>query len=222
MRSGNPWWLGLGVPLETLSLVAYVALFRGVFSAPEGRIGWKSSYQITMAGGAATKLFAAAGSGGIAITVWALQASGLAPAMVAQQMVCFELLNYAVYMCALAIAGLGLWMGLLSGGGPSALTLLPALFGLTVICVALSMQWLADPVERHLLRRAQRARGRVAHWWRRMSGLPRALHGGLQAALVLVRGKDRSWLAAIPAWGFDIGTLWASFRAFGHSPRVPC
>ncbi len=31
-------------------------------------------------------------------------------------------------------------------------------------------------------------------------------------------GGNHSWLAAIPAWGFDIATLWASFRAFGPSP----
>ena len=29
---------------------------------------------------------------------------------------------------------------------------------------------------------------------------------------------NHSWLAAIPAWGFDIATLWACFRAFGPSP----
>lgn len=60
LRSGDPWWLGLGVPLEALSIVAYVVLFRGVFSRSEKRIGWRASFQITLAGGAATKLFAAA------------------------------------------------------------------------------------------------------------------------------------------------------------------
>jgi len=31
-----------------------------------------------------------------------------------------------------------------------------------------------------------------------------------------VQARD---LGAVAYWGFDIGALWASFRAFGHSPR---
>ena len=50
-------------------------------AAPGGgasaRIGWPESYQITMAGLAATRLFAAAGAGGIALTAWALRRSGM-------------------------------------------------------------------------------------------------------------------------------------------------
>ena len=218
LRNGNPWWLGLAIPLEAWSIAAYVALFRGVFSPSDGRIGWSASYQITMAGGAATKLFAAAGSGGVALTVWALRASGLASATVAQEMICFEIVNYAVYMLALVICGFGLWIGLFAGSGPFWLTLVPALFGLVVIAVVLSMKWLANPSERFMLKRGEHSHERGAHWWHRAASVPRALQGGLFSALKLVRSRDRSWLAAIPAWGFEIGTLWASFRAFGHSP----
>ncbi len=218
LRGGNAWWLGLGVPLEALSLAALVVLFRGVFSGSDARIGWRASYQITMAGGAATKLFAAAGSGGVALTVWALRASGLASTAVAQEMVCYEIVNYAVYMLALAICGLGLWVGLFAGSAPLGLTLVPALFGLAVIALVLSMQRLAGPVEQFMIRREKRSGTRAARLWKRAASAPRALHDGLAAALELVRGRDRSWLAAIPAWGFEIGVLWACFRAFGPSP----
>lgn len=218
LRSGDPWWLGLGAPLEAISLAGYVWLFRGVFFSPDGRIGWSASYQITMAGIVATKVLAAAGSGGVALTVWALRASGLAPATVARRMVGFEILNYAVYMAALVVAGLGLRIGLFDGHAPIGLTLVPALFGAGVIMLVLSMDWLAGPVERHLLARAARSRKHGTYWWRRAAGFPQALQGGVRCALELVRSRDRSWLGAIPAWGFDIGVLWASFRAFGHSP----
>src|SRR5271165_496954 len=218
LRAGDLWWLGLGVPLEALSYGAYIVLFRGVFSGPGGRIGWWVSYQITLAAGGATKLLAAAGSGGVAVTVWALRASGLASAAVAQGMVCFEILAYSVYMAALAIAGFGLWFGLFAGKAPLVLTLVPALFGLAVIVLVLSMNWLASPAQSYLLARAKRSHGRAARRWNRAASFPRALQGGMRSALSLVRSGDRSWLAAIPAWGFDIGTLWASFRAFGHSP----
>ena len=48
--------------------------------------------------------------------------------------------------------------------------------------------------------------------------VPRALRSGLSAALVLVRRRDPALLGVLCAWGFDIAALWASFRAFGHSP----
>src|SRR5438105_15870653 len=109
LRAGNMWWLALGVFVEALSIGGEVALLRGVFSRPGGRIGWRASYQITLAGGVATKVLAAAGAGGVAVTVWALRGSGLAEEEVATGMVGYEILNYAVYMAALAIAGFGLW-----------------------------------------------------------------------------------------------------------------
>jgi len=217
LRSGNGWWLGLGVPLEAISIAAYVALFRAVFGAGSGRIGWRASYQITMAGGAATKFFAAAGSGGVALTVWALRASGLSSRAVAQEMVCFEIVNYGVYMFALVICGFGLWSGLFPGRAPALLTLVPALFGLAVIVCVLSMHWLAAPAERFALARTRSPHARLARFWARMASVPRSLHDGLDLALALLR-TGPSWLQAIPAWGFDIATLWASFRAFGPAP----
>jgi hypothetical protein len=77
--------------------------------------GWRASYEITLAGAAATKLFATAGAGGVTLTVWALRSAGLGADQVATGMVSYEILNYAVYMAALAIVGLGLWLGVFSG-----------------------------------------------------------------------------------------------------------
>ena len=218
LRSGNGWWLGLGVPLEALSIAAYMALFRGIFGSGDGRIGWRASYQITMAGAAATKIFAAAGSGGVALTVWALRASGLTAATVAQEIVCFEIINYGVYMLALVIGGFGLWLGLFAGPAPFWLTLVPALFGLAVIAFVLMMHWVAGPTEGFLVRREQRAKGRPARWWRRAASVPRSLESGLELAIELVRSGNRTGLLALPAWGFEIAILWACFRAFGPSP----
>ncbi|MFZ0377271.1 MAG: flippase-like domain-containing protein, partial [Solirubrobacteraceae bacterium] len=41
---------------------------------------------------------------------------------------------------------------------------------------------------------------------------------GLLRAIDMVKRRDRSLLGALADWGFDIAVLWASFRAFGHSP----
>jgi len=218
LRSGNPWWLALCVPLEALSIASYMALFRGIFGSGDGRIGWRASYQITMAGAAATKIFATAGSGGVALTVWALRASGLTAATVAQEMVCFEIINYGVYMFALAIGGFGLWFGLFAGRAPFWLTVVPALFGVAVIAFVLMMHWVAGPTEGFLVRHERRAKGRRARWWHRAASVPRSLEAGLDTAVELVRSGNRTWLFALPAWGFEIAILWASFRAFGPSP----
>ena len=220
LRGGDLWWLALGVLLEAISSFGEIVLFRGVFSRPGRVMGWRTSYDITLAGGAATKILATAGAGGVALTVWALRACGLPAAEVASGMVCYEILTYGVYMAALAIGGFGLWFGVFSGPAPFGLTLVPALFGTAVIVAVLSMSFADEPVERFLLRRADAAHGRWERWLRRAAALPHSLQAGLKAAIGMVRRRDTSVLGAIVGWGFDIGALWASFQAFGHAPPI--
>jgi putative heme transporter len=220
LRTGSAWWLALGVALEAVSIAGEIGLFRGVFSRPGSKVGWRISYEITLAGGAATKILATAGAGGIALTVWALRAAGLPAADVATGMVCYEILTYAVYMGALVIFGLGLWFGIFAGTAPLGITLIPALFGLAVITIVISMLFIDVPTERYLLRRADASHGRARRWWQRAASLPRSIQEGLHAALAMVRRHDPAVLWALVAWGFDIGTLWTAFQAFGHAPPV--
>ena len=159
LRHGRIGWLAGGVVLEACSLLGEVALFRGVFARPGNRIGWKNSAEITLAGAAATKLVAAAGAGGVAVTVWGLRANGLSGAEVADGMVSFGILTYGVYVAAVALAGFGLWLGLFSGPAPLGLTLIPAALATAVILVALSMLFVNRPVTEFLERRAERSSG---------------------------------------------------------------
>jgi uncharacterized protein (TIRG00374 family) len=218
LRRGDVWWLALGVLLEALSLLGGVVLFHGVFGRPGNRVGWRASYLITMAGTAATKLVATAGAGGIALTVWALDGYGLSGAEVANGMICFEIITYSVYMAAMAIAGFGLWFGLFSGRAPIGMTLAPAIFAVVVIALVVSMLFVDEPAERFLQRRAEHSSQRMAKWWHRVAALPRSLHAGLIEAIDMVKRRDPSLVGALANWGFDIAVLWASFRAFGHSP----
>lgn len=218
LRHGDVWWLVLGVAFEALSYVGEVVLFRGVFSSPEHPISRQSAYDIAVAGAAATKLFATAGAGGVALTVWALHGYGLSGTEIADGMVCYGILTYAVYMGAMVVFGFGLYFGLFSGGGPVWLTLVPAVFAVAVILIVLSMLWLYEPAERFLTRRAERSYGRAAKWWRRAATLPRSIDTGLVKAIGMVKRRDSSVLGALVYWGGDIAVLWVSFRAFGHSP----
>ncbi len=218
LRGGDPKWLAFGAVLEALSLGGYIALFRTVFSCHEVRIGWKASYQITMAGVVATKLFAAAGAGGVALTVWALRASGLRTRSIAKRLVTFELLLYSVYAGALVVAGLGLSSGLIGGGAPWTLTLLPAAGGAFAIAVALSIGALPGDFERRArgLPASRRARRLLA----RLAIAPWAVRDAIGIAIQLVRQR-RPWLiGALAYWAFDIAALWACFHAFGTPPPL--
>ena len=154
----------------------------------------------------------------MALAVWALRASGLRSETVARGMVCLEVLLYAVYMAALVIGGIGLRLGVFAGPAPDALTVVPAVFGAVVIVLTLSTLRAVDRWERWLQARASRASGRSAKWWKRAAGVPRALADGLRAAGVVVRSSRIAPLAAVAYWAFDLGALWASFRAFGDPP----
>ena len=74
-------------------------------------ITYRESYQIMMASLAATRLFAAGGAGGVALTAWALRRSGMPRRDVAERMIAFLVLIYGVYMVALIVFGLRAALG---------------------------------------------------------------------------------------------------------------
>ena len=217
LTQGNVWWLIIAALLELLSFASYIALFRAVFVRGKSRIGWRESYQITMAGLAATRLFAAAGAGGVALTAWALRRSGMRPRIVACRMVAFLVLLYGVYMLTFVIDGLGLYFGIFAGPAPFAATVVPAIFGGVVIIVFLAMALVPGDLER-LVARWTTADTRFGRTMRRLAALPATASTGIRTAIDLVRSKDPYLLGAIGWWGFDIAVLWACFHAFGHAP----
>ena len=182
-----------------------------------GPIGWSESYQITMAGLAATRLFATAGAGGVALTAWALRRSGMAPRLVACRMVAFMVLLYAVYAGSVLIDGLGLGTGLFPGGGSFALTIVPAIVAAILMTVIGAMALLPDDIERRLHRWASGS-GRLAHWVARAVTVPALAASGVRTAIELIRERDIGLLGAVAWWGFDICVLWAMFHAFGSPP----
>jgi uncharacterized protein (TIRG00374 family) len=216
IQHGNAWWLAMAAVLELCSFLGYIALFRVVFVRRDSRIDWRASYQITMAGVAATRLFASAGAGGIALTAWALRRSGLEPRIVACRMVAFMVLLYGVYMGALVVVGLGLYTGVLPGSAPFALTVVPAIFGAIVIAIFLAVSLLPGDFDRLVKRWGHGGRlGRVAA---SLAAAPAAAASGVRTAIDLVRTRDVNLLGAVAWWGFDIAVLWACFHAFGGSP----
>jgi uncharacterized protein (TIRG00374 family) len=241
IRHGDAWWLALAALLEVCSFFGYVWLFRGVFvrgqrkssaapgggasgkpsSAPGGgasaRIDWSASYQITMAGLAATRLFAAAGAGGIALTAWALRRSGMRARTVACRLIAFTVILYAVYMITLVVDGVGLYLGVIPGGGSFAITMGPAIFGAIVIVVFLGISMLPSDMP-GMVGRLTAGGGRLERVGIRVAQASATAATGIRTAIDLVRERNTSLLGAVAWWGFDIAVLWACFHAFGGSP----
>jgi uncharacterized membrane protein YbhN (UPF0104 family) len=217
IAAGDSWWIAIGVVLELLSFAGYVVLFRTVFVRDDSRIGWSESYEITMAGLAATRLFAAAGAGGVALTAWALRRSGMERRLVACRMVAFLVLLYVVYAGSLIIDGIGLGSGLFPGGGSFAITIVPAIVASLLLAAAIAVATLPGDIERRLEARAASS-GRRAHWLAHAATVPALAASGVRTAISLVRSREPGLLGALAWWGFDIGVLWAMFHAFGSAP----
>jgi uncharacterized membrane protein YbhN (UPF0104 family) len=200
VRDGDPTWLAAAVLAEALSYAGYVVLLRAVF---ESVLSWRHSFLITMAGVAATRLFATAGAGGIAMTSWALHRLGLPARSVGRGLVAFLVTLCTVYMAALLVLGVALGTDLLPGGQQPVLTLLPAGLAVGVVALALLMMRSPERVERRLPRA-----GRIV-----TDG-----GEGVRFAIALLRRRPMTIAGALAWWGFDIAALAAAFHAFGPAP----
>lgn len=219
LNDGDSWWIGVAVVMQILSMASYLAIFRGVHVPPGSPIGWRASYQITMAGLAATRIFGAGGAGGVAVTAWALRRSGMPRREVAQRMVAFLVLIYGVYMLAMVICGVGLYLGLFAGEAPFALTIGPAILGAVAIVTFLAIAFVPVDLERRLGRFGT-GESRFARLLARLAAVPASLSGGIHFALHKLRHPDLAMIGTVSWWGFNIAVLYAAFRAFGEAPPV--
>ena len=81
MDDATWYWIVVAIGFNFAAFAAYVALFKGVLGGSieakvHERLDARTSYQITMAGLAATRIFSAAGVGGLVVTYWALRKAG--------------------------------------------------------------------------------------------------------------------------------------------------
>ncbi len=219
LRNADPWWIALGVCLEALSLGGYGLLFRTVFSCHGVRIGWRESYQITLAGTVATKLLSAAGAGGVALTVWALRAAGMSARTIARRMLTFELLLYAVFTVSLLIAGAGLRIGVFPGSAPWTLTVIPAFIAGAIIVATVALRWFPATLERWIAS-ASSSRRLGLRLLSRLAVAPRTLREATGVVVELVRARRLGVIGAVIYWALDIGALWASIHAFGSPPPL--
>jgi len=209
-------WIAVAIGFNIVAVATYIALFKAVVGGNVLRLTWGETYEINMAGVAATLLFSAAGAGGIALTYWALRKAGMERRDVGRRMVAFLALHYVFYPLALIAFGILLRTGVLPGKHSVELTVVPAAVAGTILVLgallALIPSDLGKRVAAHA--RGERAEAIAAN----IAKVPAIAAEGFRFAIGLFAHPSRGGLAVIGAAGFwaaNIGILWASFQAFG-------
>lgn len=225
LQRANLWWIAAALLFSALSLACYVAVFRFVVGEEEGagvRLGWAESYQATMASQAASTVVTAGGAGGIALLLWVLVRVGLGRGEAVARIVAFLTYHYAIYLAALVVFGSLLWLGVVAGSHPAALTILPAALSAAAIVVVAFVAARPSRLQRALPTLSRR-RSRLAHLSRRLLSASGAMPAGVRYAAALIRPPRRgaTILAfAVGYWAANIAVLAACFEAFGEPPAL--
>lgn len=214
---GDPIWIGVALGFNILAFAAYVALFRGVVGEKVLHLTVSESYQITMAGLAATRLFSAGGAGGILLTYWALRKAGMERRQSVCRMIAFLVLLYSVYLLALVVFGVLLRTGVLPGDDPVSVTIVPAALAGVAIVIMFLLAFLPQDFERRI---GKLTSGRFGRFAERLATAPATFAEGVRTAIAFMRDPAQGGLAlagAVGFWAANIGILWASFQAFDVS-----
>lgn len=199
----TPTWLAIAVGLELASCLGYVATVRLVlWRGPARQVRWLAWAE--MAFGAVVPV---GGAGGLAVGAWAMRAWGIPWSRIANRSAVIFLMTSAVNASVLALAGLGVAIGL-GGTTPGAwYALLPAVVALAGLAFFVALP-------------------------RLVKANPTAARGGwLRFALRRTAGwvSDAEAVAFTPNWrllgtvGYlvlDIAVLWACLRAVGAAPPL--
>jgi uncharacterized membrane protein YbhN (UPF0104 family) len=209
-------WIVVAIGFNVVAIATYIALFKAVVGGDALRLTWGETYEINMAGVAATVLFSAAGAGGIALTYWALRKAGMRRRDVGRRMVAFLALHYVFYPIALIVFGVLLRTGVLPGDHSVELTVIPAAVAGALLIGGALVALIPADLGRRAARyaRGERAQAIAAN----VAKAPAIVGEGLRFTLGLFANPSRGGLAVIGAAGFwaaNIGILWASFQAFG-------
>jgi uncharacterized protein (TIRG00374 family) len=220
LGQAEPIWIAAAVGFNVLAYATYIALFKAVVGGDVLRLRWSETYEINLAGVAASRIFSAGGAGGIALSYWALRKAGMERRDVARRMVAFVSLQYVFYPLAIIVFGILLRTGVMNGKSSVELTIIPAGIAGLLLVIGILITLIPPDVERRLTHFAHSDRSR--HWLRNAAKVPATLGEGFRFAFSLFAHPSKGGLAVIGAagyWAANIGILWASFHAFGvHVP----
>jgi uncharacterized membrane protein YbhN (UPF0104 family) len=191
-------WLALGVALELASCLGYVATVRLVLRRGPRRevrrLAWAE-----MAFGAVVPV---GGAGSLAVGAWAMRAWGASWSRVANRSAVVFLLTSAINTSVLALAGVGVWLGI----GTDRPGMLHGLIPAGVAIVALTA-FLALPLVR--APDAERTAGVRLRWTLHAVGT------WVRDTEAVMRAGDWRLLGAVAYLLCDMAVLWACLRAVG-------
>jgi putative heme transporter len=220
LGDADPVWIAVAIGFNVLAFATYITLFKAVVGGDVLPLDWKETYEINMAGVAATRLFSAGGAGGIALTYWALRKAGMRRHEVGRRMVAFLSLQYVFYPVALIVCGVLLRTGVLPGKDSIELTVVPAAVAGFLLLLGVLIALTPPDLGRRVgsFARGERSKAIAAN----IAKVPAIAGEGLRFTASLFAHPSRGGLAVIGAagyWAANIGILWASFKAFGvHVP----
>jgi uncharacterized membrane protein YbhN (UPF0104 family) len=195
----DPGLLVVAGALQVLSCASYVLVFRAVFCR---RMSWRTSTEIGLSEQAANSLLSVGGAGGLALGAWILRRGGVPRGHIARRTVAFFLLTSLANVGFLALGGIALAAGLLSGPSNPLLSVIPAIVGIGAIGLALG----AGAAARALGERSTRPK---------VQAVLGATGDGVGEAIGLLRSPA----VGIGSTGymlFDIAVLGVCFPAFGN------
>jgi uncharacterized membrane protein YbhN (UPF0104 family) len=209
IKDGSPAWLAAAVGLECVSYLGYAWNMAAVSAADNVVLGVRRATLITLAATAATRLVAAGGAGGIAVTTWALSRAGHGPKQAAKQVSQHLVATYGVFMTLVIAVGTALAVA----GEDPLLSAVPAVVAALCVVIFSVVIQAPDWLSRHL--------DTGPRWRRRLLAAPQALADGTHFTVDLIRRREPGLWGTVLWWAFDIATLWACFWAFGGHPPVP-
>jgi uncharacterized membrane protein YbhN (UPF0104 family) len=188
-------WLAVAVVLELGSCLGYVATVRLVLRrGPAREIRWLAWAE--MAFGAVVPV---GGAGGLAVGAWAMRAWGIAWSRIANRSAVIFLLTSAINATVLALAGLGVWLGVASHKVGAVYGLLPAVVGLGGVGFFILLPRVRS-------RRLRPVFERVATW--------------VSDTEAVAFNPDWRLLGSLAYLLLDIAVLWACLRAVGTAPPL--
>ncbi len=203
--AGATWWLVVLIPVLKLgSCLSNVVAFRDVFCP---KMGWRFTYQLSMAEQGTNVLVPTGGAGGLALGAWALRQGGMPAEHLARRSVAFFVLTSIPNFACAAVLGPVLLTGVLSGSVPAIPTAVFTGLAWGAVLLAVALTRILRHVDPSL------AHGSLGH--RIRTG---AVYAGQGLADVGTLFRARRWRAILGAFGylgFDIAALVVAFAAFG-------
>lgn len=199
----DPGWIVLALLLEVGSCVGYVYAFRLVFWGFPRRLATR----IALSEMAFAAVLPVGGTGGIAIGAYVAKAKGVPLRVFIERSAVLFLLTSGVNAATLALAGLLVAAGVLTGPSPLTLGLIPGAVGV----VGVAFFWYLPEMTRRLP--ARETAGRIVGWLRTSGRV-------VDDTRREVRSPHRWLVGAVAYLWCDMAVLWVCFRAFGEALPV--